>query len=266
MHPAPVPASHTHGMHSSTPARHPAPSCPPAGGRQRRGAPRRGPRAGRSSQDGVRRRAVPATEDPTARRRRRRGARARSPGPWQRWPPLAVAAHAGSWGLLPAWFENRVRSPSLQRCPSRTARPPPTPPALQVSVSAEALALAGMWELLSGEQRRRHAHLIKPPHLPDLAARASAPAATAAASAGERSGRRLPSAPQGLVEGAAAAAMPNGRPPAETPAAQAPAAPAAAVQPGRAVAAAAPAPALAPVPFLGRLTSGGRRAPPPPPK
>ena len=131
-----------------------------------------------------------------------------------------------------------------------------------VAVPAEVLALAAMTELLTGEQRRRYADLIKSPHLPEM--RPPVPLSHV-----DRP-KKLPSAPQGLLEGGgggsggtprAAVALAAGGGAALSPRA---AAAAAAAMPRRAAPPGPPgrAPGANGVP----QTPTARRAPPPPPK
>jgi hypothetical protein len=188
---------------------------------------------------------------------------------------LLAGAAAAAWGPAREATGAPVgRGPPPAAQLHLTPQGPPSPPP-QVAVSAEVLALGGCWELLSGEQRRRHAHLLKSPHLPAPPAAAPAAGAGAAAAAHERGyGRRLPGAPPGLLPagasasawagpaaGAAGAAAPTAAPRRGLPPPAAPAAPTA-----PAASSAAPtAPAPAPQGLLARLSSGARRATPPPP-
>ncbi|GBF88522.1 dynamin-related GTPase [Raphidocelis subcapitata] len=118
-----------------------------------------------------------------------------------------------------------------------------------VAVNAEVLALAAMTEMLTGDQRRRYSDLIKSPHLPEM--RPPVPLSHM-----DRP-KRLPSAPQSLLEGGAGSGGGGGSG-ATSPKSGAPRR------------AAPPGPP-------GRVSSGGaangvpqtptaRRAPPPPPK
>ncbi|KAF6258967.1 dynamin-related GTPase [Scenedesmus sp. NREL 46B-D3] len=110
-----------------------------------------------------------------------------------------------------------------------------------VLMDAEVLALAVMTDLLSGEQRRRYTDMIESPYMPAL--RAPVPLSHV-----DRP-KKLPTAPQGLVEGqAAAAGLARTSVGAGAPARRAPAAPA------RSSANGMPS------------TPSARRAPPPPPK
>uniref|UniRef100_A0A383V9W8 Dynamin GTPase n=1 Tax=Tetradesmus obliquus TaxID=3088 RepID=A0A383V9W8_TETOB len=110
-----------------------------------------------------------------------------------------------------------------------------------VLMDAEVLALAVMTDLLSGEQRRRYTDMIDSPYMPAL--RAPVPLSHV-----DRP-KKLPTAPQGLVEGqAAAAGLARTSVGAGAPARRAPAVPA--------------RPAANGMPS----TPSARRAPPPPPK